>query len=88
VATAQDESSDARVKAKRMLEYIGAWTYEELEGWDITITEGAEQGMVHIWAGKALEIAQTTCNRDIFVLNEAPGYGYSNSESAAIANKV
>jgi hypothetical protein len=38
-------------------------------------------------AGKALEIAQTTCNRDIYVLMEAPAYGYSNGEIGSWANK-
>jgi hypothetical protein len=37
---------------------------------------------------QALEIAQTTCNRDIYALMEVPAYGYSNSDSAALANKL
>lgn len=37
-------------------------------------------------AGKALEIARTTCNRDIYVLMEAPAYGYSNGEIAQWVN--
>lgn len=82
----QDESNDARVKVKEMLEYVGAFTESELEAWDVTITEGAEQGMVHLYAAKALEIARTTCNRDIYVLVEAPSYGYSNSYSAKLVN--
>lgn len=57
-----------------MLEYIGAWTYEEVEDWDVTITEGAEQGMVQLRAAKTLEIAQTTCNRNIYVFVQAPAY--------------
>jgi hypothetical protein len=36
---------------------------------------------------QALEIAQTTCNRDIYALVEVPAYGYSNTDSAALANK-
>jgi hypothetical protein len=85
--TSQDDSNDARMMAKEMLEYIGAWTVEELEAFSVTITEGAEQGMVHLFAGKALEIAQTTCNRDINVLMQVPAYGYSTSDAALIANQ-
>jgi hypothetical protein len=36
---------------------------------------------------KALEIAQTTCNRDIYALMEVPAYGYSPSDAADIVNK-
>jgi hypothetical protein len=86
-ASSQDDSNDARMMAKELLEYIGAWTMEELEDFSVTITEGAEQGMVHLYAAKAMEIAQTTCNRDINVLMEVPGYGYSTSDAALIANQ-
>eukprot|EP00934_Nitzschia_sp_Nitz4_P000700 Nitzschia sp. Nitz4//scaffold21_size171442//127911//130441//NITZ4_002182-RA/size171442-augustus-gene-0.207-mRNA-1//-1//CDS//3329542474//700//frame0 len=82
----QDESNDAKLKAKEMLEYIGAWTVDELESWSVTLTEGAEQGMVYLFAAKALEIAMTTCNRNIRVLNEVPSYGYSTGDAARIAN--
>ena len=83
-----DETNDARVKAFKMLEYIGAWDYEtSIDTWDITITEGAEQGMVYLWGAKALEIAQTTCNREIPVICEAPCYGYSTGDAAEIANR-
>jgi hypothetical protein len=86
-ATSQDDSNDARVMAKELLEYIGAWTVEELADWSVTITEGAEQGMVHLFAAKAMEIAMTTCNRDINVLMQVPSYGYSTSDAAEIANR-
>jgi hypothetical protein len=82
----QSEDNDARVTIKKMLEYMDAWSSQELDDYDITITEGAEQSMVHIFAGKALEIARSTCNRDIFVLVEVPSYGYSNSYAAEVAN--
>lgn len=82
----QDDSNDARIMAKELLEYIGAWTVEELADWSVTITEGAEQGMVHLFAAKAMEIASTTCNRDIQVLMQAPAYGYSTGDAANIAN--
>lgn len=83
----QSDDNDARVTIKKMLEYIEAWTEVELADYDITITEGAEQSMVYIYAGKALEIARTTCNRDIYVLVEAPSYGYSNSHAARVVNQ-
>lgn len=40
-----------------------------------------------MWGAKALEIAQTTCNRDIYALVEVPAYGYSPDDSADMANK-
>jgi hypothetical protein len=49
---ANDDSSDARAAAKDLLVYIGAFMEEELEGWEVSFTEGAESGMAHIWAGK------------------------------------
>ena len=85
--TSQDDSNDARLAAKDLLEYIGAWTVEELEDYSVTITEGAEQGMVHLFAAKAMEIARTTCNRDINVLMQTPSYGYSTGDAARIANR-
>ena len=39
----------------------------------------------YLW--QALEIAQTTCNRDIYALMEVPAYGYAPSDAAAIVNK-
>lgn len=69
-----------------MLVYIEAFTEAELDDWDVTMTEGAESGMTHIWAGKALEIARESCNRDIYALMEAPAYGYSPSDAATVVN--
>ena len=82
----QSEDNGARVTIKKMLEYIDAWTSQELQDYDVTITEGAEQSMVYIFAGKALEIARTTCNRDIYVLNEVPSYGYDTGHVADVVN--
>lgn len=48
----QSEDNNARVTIKKMMEYIDAWTYDELSDWDVTITEGAEQSMVYTFAGK------------------------------------
>lgn len=52
LATAIDDSADAQAAAKDLLVYIGAFTEDELEAFDVTFTEGAESGMAHIWAGK------------------------------------
>lgn len=82
----QSEDNNARITVKKMLDYIDAWTMEELAEYDVTITEGAEQSMVYTFAGKALEIARTTCNRDIYVFVEAPAYGYSLSTAASVVN--
>ena len=82
----QSEDNNVRMTIKRTLEYIDAWTMAELDDYDITITEGAEQSMVYIFAGKALEIARTTCNRDIYVLMEVPSYGYSTGTAADVVN--
>jgi len=87
IGTAIDDSSDARAMAKDLLLYIEAFTENELEEFDVTMTEGAESGMVVLWAAKALEIAQTTCNRDIYALMEVPAYGYNPGDSARIANR-
>jgi hypothetical protein len=85
--TSQDESNDAKFKAMEMLSYIGAFDMEDMmANWDVVITEGAEQGIVHLWAGKALEIAQTTCNRDIQIFMQVPSYSYSTGTTADIAN--
>lgn len=42
--------------------------------------------MVTIHAAKALEIAATTCNRKIYVLVEAPSYGYTTSRIQQLVN--
>lgn len=73
--------------AKDLLVYLGGFTEAELVDWSVTMTEGAESGMIYIWAAKALEIARTTCNRDIYAFVEVPCYGYNNEDSADIANK-
>mmetsp|Transcript_26693 Transcript_26693/g.40072 ORF Transcript_26693/g.40072 Transcript_26693/m.40072 type:complete len:755 (-) Transcript_26693:312-2576(-) len=82
-----DDSSSAKAKAKDFLVYIGAITEAEKADWYVTLNEGAEQGISYLWAAMALDIAQTTCNRDIYVLMEAPAYGYDNGEIALWVNK-
>ena len=47
-----DDSSDAREGAKDLLVYLGAFAEDELDAWDIIMTEGAESGMVVLWAAK------------------------------------
>jgi hypothetical protein len=81
-----DDASSAKAYAKDFLVYLGAITENERDNWYVSMTEGAEQGIEILWAAKALEIAQTTCNRDIHVLMEAPAYAYNNNEIADWAN--
>jgi hypothetical protein len=82
-----DDANSARAMAKDLLVYLGAFTAAELADWDVSMTEGAESGMVAMWAAKALEIARTTCNRNIYVFSEVPAYGYAPTDSADMANK-
>jgi len=82
-----DDSNSAKAKTKDFLEYIGAITEAERDDWYVTLNEGAEQGIGYLWAAQALDIARTTCNRDIYVLMEAPAYGYSNGDIALWVNK-
>lgn len=81
-----DDASTAKAYAKDFLVYLGAITESEKSDWYVSMTEGAEQGIEILWAAKALEIAQSTCNRDIYVLMEAPAYGYNNGEVAMWVN--
>mmetsp|Transcript_7545 Transcript_7545/g.9855 ORF Transcript_7545/g.9855 Transcript_7545/m.9855 type:complete len:107 (+) Transcript_7545:46-366(+) len=74
IDVANDDSSDARAAAKDLLVYIGAFTEIELEDYEIAMTEGVESGMISLWGGKALEIARTTYNRDIYAFMEVPAY--------------
>jgi hypothetical protein len=73
--------------AKDLLVYNEGFTADSLAAFEVTMTEGAESGMVAIYAAKALEIANQTCTRDIYVLSEVPSYGYDNDEAAWLANK-
>jgi hypothetical protein len=87
VEIALDDSGSARAMAKDLLVYAGAFTPAALTEFEVSFTEGAEQGMILIYAAKALEIASTTCTREIYVLSEVPSYGYNNEDSAWITNK-
>lgn len=82
-----NDAADMESKQKAFLEYLGAFTKEELTKFDVFPTEGAEQGMIGLWGYMALKIAMTTCNRNIPVFNQVPSYGYDNGESARLANK-
>lgn len=81
-----DDAADMKAKFKDFLVYEGAFTTSELAAFDVEVSEGAEAGIVELYAAMALSIAQTTCNRDIYVLVEAPAYGYSNTRAAEIVN--
>merc|ERR1712071_430068 len=86
-SSAADDSLDAKYKAFDVLVYIDAFQESERDNWAISMSEGAESGMITIYAAKALEIAQTTCNRDIYVLSEAPSYGYGNGDTEMVVNQ-
>ena len=81
-----DDAADLIEVQKDFLVYEGAFTATELEDFSGVGTEGAEQGMNMMWAAMALTIAQTTCNRAIYALMEAPAYGYSTSTQAMWVN--
>jgi hypothetical protein len=57
VEDAFDDSADARAMAKDFLAYLGAFTEGELVDYDTTMTEGAESGMVGLWAAKVSLVA-------------------------------
>mmetsp|Transcript_15965 Transcript_15965/g.24859 ORF Transcript_15965/g.24859 Transcript_15965/m.24859 type:complete len:764 (-) Transcript_15965:191-2482(-) len=82
-----DDSSSAKAVAKDFLIYLGAMPESERDDWYVSFNEGAEQGISTLWAAKALEIAKSTCNRDIYVLMEAPAYGYNNGAIASWVNR-
>ena len=75
-------------KVKQWLDYLGFMTMDKLAGYDVQTTEGAEQGIGVQIAAMAAHIAQTTCNRDIYILMEAPAYGYDTGTAAWLANKA
>eukprot|EP00980_Cylindrotheca_fusiformis_P004905 scaffold1041_cov121-Cylindrotheca_fusiformis.AAC.10 len=82
----QDDTKTAKAVAKDFLVYLGTITENERDDWLVSFTEGAQHGIQMLWAAKALEIAQTTCNRDIYVLLEAPAYAYNNGEMSQWVN--
>jgi hypothetical protein len=82
----EDDAATAREGAKDFLVYLGAFEDAELDDWSVAFTEGAESGMSGIWASKALEIARTTCNRDIWIFHEVPAYSYSENDAADRVN--
>jgi hypothetical protein len=81
-----DDSATAKAVAKDFLIYLGAMPESERGDWYVQFTEGAEQGISMLWAAKALEIAMTTCNREIYVLMEVPAYGYNNAAISTWVN--
>ena len=54
----------------------------------MSFTEGAEQGHIQNIAAAATLMARTTCNRDLYILMEAPSYGYDTSTAARLANEA
>mmetsp|Transcript_6170 Transcript_6170/g.15734 ORF Transcript_6170/g.15734 Transcript_6170/m.15734 type:complete len:704 (+) Transcript_6170:794-2905(+) len=82
-----NDDEDMKATLKEFMMYQNAFTKDELAAYDVMGTEGAEQGMVTIHSGKALEIAMTTCNRAIYVLVEAPSYGYTTARIQQLVNE-
>ena len=83
-----DDAADARATAKDLLVYLGAFTETEVADWSVSFTEGAEQGHIQNLAAAATLMARATCNRDIYILMEAPAYGYDTGTAAWLANKA
>jgi len=82
-----DDSASAKLQAYDLLTYMGGFKEADRSKWYVGFTEGAEQSIVFSIAGMALSIAQTTCNRNLFIFNEVPSYGHSISEAAVWANR-
>ncbi|KAL9139795.1 hypothetical protein ACP0BX_000571 [Amphidinium carterae] len=75
-------------KVKEWLVYLGGFTAAELVDQGVELTEGAEAGMVELFGAMAAHIAKSTCNRQIYVLMEAPAYGYDTTRAAQLANNM
>jgi hypothetical protein len=84
---ALDDTASFKAYAFDFLVYLGAFKESERNDWYVAPTEGAESGMTSIFAAKALEIARTTCNRNLYALSEVPSYGYAISDAASLANQ-
>jgi len=64
-----DDSLSAQAKVKEFLQFIDAFTKTELDTYELSVTEGAESGMIILWGAMGLKIARTTCNRQLYALN-------------------
>jgi hypothetical protein len=82
-----DEGLAAKTIDHDWLMYLGAFSKDELAGFTTTLTEGTEQGMGMLYAAMMTYIAQTSCNRKIYLLVEAPTYGYDMGSAVDLANK-
>ena len=56
-----DDAADLYPKIKEWLAYLGAFTEEQLEGFDVDASEGAEQGVAVQMAAMAAKIATESC---------------------------
>jgi len=83
-----DELLDAKAVEKDFQVYLGAFTKSELDKFELFMTEGTEQGMYMLYAAMMVHIAQTSCNRKIHLLVEAPTYGYNMGASVDLANSM
>jgi hypothetical protein len=84
----EDDARDLAPKVKQWLDYLGFMSMDELTGYDVTTTEGAEQGIGIQIAAMAAHIAETTCHRDIYLLFQVPAYGYDLGAAAKLADEI
>jgi hypothetical protein len=80
------EELDAHANDKEYLEWMGFATKSELAKFKVTMTEGTEAGMGMLYGAMMAHIAQTSCNRQIYLFVEAPTYGYDMSSATTLAN--
>jgi len=81
-----DEGVDAKSNDDDWLMYMGAFTKSELATFKTTLTEGTESGMIMLYASMMIHIARTSCNRQMYLLVQAPTYGYSYNQAVKLAN--
>jgi hypothetical protein len=81
-----DEAVDAKPIDDEWQVYLGAFTKSEMATYKTTLTEGTESGMVMAYAAMMIKIAKTSCNRQIYLLVQAPTYGYSMGTAVTWAN--
>ena len=68
------ETFELRHKWDQLLAYLGSTI--DLSAFNAWPTFGAEDGMRLMISAKMLELARTTCNRDFYIILEAPSYGF------------
>jgi len=79
------EFQELFVTWKKFIKYSGSTL--DMDVFTAYPTYGAEMGIVALIAIKVLEMAQTTCNRDMYAFLEAPAYGYDWTQAINWANR-